>query len=742
MKLKFYHIIYFFFFSITANSQTRDSIYVDAAYTGAIETGSSTQPFKTIRKALDKRQANGLAGMVTDEVIIVRAGTYYPGPNDMVIVNRYNCGRNGKWLTIKSDVPFAATIRGDSLYKKTFAAIVTFTDSAQYVKLQSFTIAGLRNNPDSTKWKNTDGTYTATRPTVISMYNGQPVRTPYGDTIYECKKDVKFGIQVASNCRYVSVLNSDISDISWTSNVDPFKADSLLTEAEKKILRNAWPNDNAGPVNVLGSAATVMTNITIDGSEVHHCIPGWTEAITMNGYLDTFKITNNLVHDIKNIGIVAAGNYRWVLDPANGFSTPASQNYARNGTITDNTVYNCLSPIAASAGIYLDGARTVLVERNRLYDNHVGVSVGNETSNSHSGGHTIRNNIIYDNVWTGMILGSNADSAWVENTKVLNNTLFRNNTSVKTLIPKKDANGFVIIQGGVAVIDTFPNASEITTQRLSNSNDLPGAKIVVQNNIFRSRKGKPIIALQPFKTNQYTGAALINTNINTLLDWNYNLYYIEPGYNNAINYDFAAAGFTGNTYNTVNYKATVGLDSNSIGIELATAPSPDPVFVGGTVFPDRFKLVSGSTAYNIGNPAASYSVSGLVDYIFNDRIMGCHIDAGALEFVTTCTAGPVVTALNALRITTVLGKDTYSLYPNPTTGDVSIRAVRSTGGMVLIRVRDMLGRLVMEKRSPLAEGINTIRIDNLKQAGLRKGIYLVDISDKTGRVGIYKLVVQ
>ncbi|MBN8721251.1 MAG: T9SS type A sorting domain-containing protein [Sediminibacterium magnilacihabitans] len=221
-----------------------------------------------------------------------------------------------------------------------------------------------------------------------------------------------------------------------------------------------------------------------------------------------------------------------------------------------------------------------------------------------------------------------------------------------------------------------------------------------------------------------------------------NLYYIEPGYNNAINYDFAAAGFTGNTYNTVNYKATVGLDSNSIGIELATAPSPDPVFVGGTVFPDRFKLVSGSTAYNIGNPAASYSVSGLVDYIFNDRIMGCRIDAGALEFVTTCTAGPVVTALNALRITTVLGKDTYSLYPNPTTGDVSIRAVRSTGGMVLIRVRDMLGRLVMEKRSPLAEGINTIRIDNLKQAGLRKGIYLVDISDKTGRVGIYKLVVQ
>ncbi len=745
MKVNIYHtfaaiVICCTLYPASVLSQRRDSIYVNANYTGATETGSSAQPFKTIRKALDKRQQNGLAGMVTDEVIIVKSGAYYPTGNDLILINRYNCGTNGKWLTIKSEVPFAAIINGDSLYKKMFAAIVSFTDSASYVKLQYFTIQNLRCNPDSTKWKNTDGTYTATVPTVMAMYNGQPVRTPYGDTIYEARKDVKFGVQIVSDCRHINVFDNDISNISWTSQVDPFKADSSLTEAEKKIVRNAWPNDNAGPVNVLGTELYAMQDITVDGNEVHHCIPGWTEAVTMNGYLDTFKVINNLVHDIKNIGIVAAGNYAWVLDPANGFHTPASQNYSRNGTITDNKVYNCLSPIAASAGIYLDGARNVLVERNQVYNNHVGLSIGNETHNSHSGGHIIRNNIIYDNVWTGMVLGSNADSAWVENTKVLNNTFYRNNTQAITLLPKKDASGLIIFQGGVPVNNTFGDASELITQRLSNSTDAPGAKIVLQNNILRSRKGKPIIALQPFKTNSYTGTALINSNINTLLDWNYNLFYIEPGYNNSINYDFAAAGFTGNTYNFANYKTTVGLDSNSVALELATVPSPDPVFVGGTVFPDRFKLVAGSAAYNIGNPSSTNS--GNYDFSFNTRILCNRIDAGALELLT-CGTSPAarITAFGANAAEETALKHTYSLYPNPAVNDLTIQVTQKYKDVVTVEIWDLNGRLMLKKQAQVTEGPNTIRLNNLKQAGFASGTYLLKVSGSR-EAKTFKFIVQ
>jgi parallel beta-helix repeat protein len=706
-------------------AQRDTTIYVDANYTGSIQNGSSANPYKTIRQALDRRAQMGVGGMTTNEQIIVKSGTYYPTGTDMIIINRTNCGNNGKWLTIKSDVPFEATIRGDSLYKTRFASIVTFTDSAQYVKLMNFTIEKIRNNPDSTRWKNTDGTYTATQPTVMAMYNGQPVRTAYGDTVYEAQKDVKFGIQVASDCRHLNIFDNDISDISWTSLVNPFTADGSLTEAQKKIVRNAWPSDNCGPLNILGTDYDAMKDITVDGNEIHHCIPGWTEGVTVNGYVDTFQIINNLIHDIKNIGIVAAGNFGWVIDPANGFHTPASQNYSRNGIISDNIVYNCISPIAASAGIYLDGARNVLVERNQVYNNHVGISVGNETASSHSGGHTIRNNIVYDNTWTGIVLGSNAYNAWVENVKVLNNTFYRNNSRAATLLPAKDANGLVIIQNGIAQPEIFGDGGEIITQRLSNSSDAPGAKIVFQNNILRSRKGSPVTALAPFKTDAYSSASLTVSNIKNLLDWNYNLYYIEPGYNNSINYDFASAGFTGNTYNFVNYKNTVGLDSASVAPEYASTPSPDPVFVDGTGFPGRYALVSGSLAYNIGNPSSPNS--GSDDFIYNTRIQDGRIDAGALEYSESCSGPSTIRK----KITMDVDNSCF-LFPNPVSDQLTIQLNRKTNDLAQIEFFDITGRMVSTRKVQLNKGANLVRINNFRAAGFVSGSYLVKISTATG----------
>jgi parallel beta-helix repeat protein len=716
----------------TAAAQRPTTLYVNANYTGSTEDGSAAYPYKTIRKALDRRATLGLAGMTTDEEIVVKPGEYYPKGTDMLIINRYNCGINGKWLTIRSETPWAATIHGDSLYSTKFAAMVAITDSAQYVKVKQFTFEHLRNNPALTNWIAANGTDTASGPRVPSTYNGAPLVTPYGDTIYQSKKDVKFGIQIVSDSRHINIFDNDISDISWTSAVDPLKADSALTEAEKKILRNAWPNDNCGPVSVLGSDKDAMRDITIDGNEIYKCNPGWSENVTINGYIDTFNVINNLIHDVKNIGIVAAGNYPWVLDPGNGFNTPANQNYARNGIISGNIVYNCQSPYAASAGIYLDGARNVLIERNQIYQNHVGISVGNETPNSHSGGHIIRNNIVYDNVWTGMVLGSNGYNAWVQDVKVLNNTFYRNNSRVATLLTKKDGNGQVQIVSGVAVPDTFSDGGEIVTQRLSNSNEAPTAKIVVQNNIIRSRKGVTLSILTPFKTDSFTSASLTKTNLKNLLDWNYNLYYIEPGYNNAMNYDFASAGFTGNTYNFANYKTETGLDSNSKALELATTPSPDTVFTGGTTFPTRFTLRAGSAAYNSGNPSSSNS--GSDDFIYHSRILNGRIDAGALEYYV---AARPVASVQAITETIAA----WSVFPNPAVNEVTVKLLQKEDGKTTVAIWDMQGRQVVKKQFMLAKGINAIKINNFKQAGFTSGTYLLKVSSPN-ESKIFKLIVE
>jgi hypothetical protein len=714
----------------------RDTIlYVDANYTGTTENGSAANPYKTIRKALDRRVQMGVSGMTTNEQIIVKPGYYYPSGTDRILFDRTNCGKNGKWLTIKSETPFAAVIRGDSLYKTMFAAIVTFTDSASYIKMENFMIEHIRNNPDSTKWKAANdppGVFSSPGPAVMAVDNdGHPAKTLYGDTVYAGRRDVKFGIQIASDCRHITIFDNDISDICWTDAVDPYTPDSLLTENQKKILRNASGADVVGPISIIGSDYHPMQHIILDGNEVHHCIPGYAEGIAVNGYVDSFIVRWNLVHDIRNIGIVAAGNYPWVVDSANKFFTPANQNYARNGEIMGNVVYNCMSPIAVSAGIYLDGSRNVLVERNVSYNNHVGISVGNEIMNSHSGGHTVRNNICYDNAWTGLVLGSGSAGAWVENVKVLNNTFYKNNTQAVTLIPQI-VNGGVVLQNGAAVPNTFGDAGEVITKRLSNSNDAPGAKVIFQNNIIRSRKGIPVVVSDTFKTSSYT-TALNRPTLKNLLDWNYNLYYTEPG--NNINYNFYSAGFTGNTYNFANYKTETGLDSNSVAIELSSVPSPDPVFAAGSGFPGRFSLVSGSTAYNMGNPSSSFS--GTDDFIWNERIMGGRIDAGALEFHVSSSAS----RFNRPSLSIPDVKAEYSLFPNPAVNSLTIRASEPEDGLLTLSVWSISGKLVMSRQVQVVKGINTINISNLKQAGFVSGIYMFRLTgtkeSKTFQVLVY-----
>lgn len=721
-------------YSAAALAQRMDTIWVNAAYTGSVQTGTVLQPFKTIRGALNKRASFRQYPMGQHEYIIVKEGYYYPSGTDLIRIDSTNCGRNGKWLTIKSEVPFAATIRGDSLYRTLYSAIVGFTDSASYVRLENFTLEHLRNNPDSTKWRSAtdpDGFYTSPVPVLPALDNDNRLaRTLYGDTVYQGRRDVKFGIQISSDCRHITIFDNDISDISWTSQVDPYKPDSALTEAEKKILRNASGADVVGPISVLGTDYHAMQNIILDGNEVHHCIPGYAEGIAVNGYIDSFQIINNLVHDIKNIGIVAAGNYPWVLNPANNFFTPANQNFSRNGIISDNIVYNCQSPIAASAGIYLDGSRNVLVERNVVYNNHVGFSVGNEIQNSHSGGHTIRNNISYDNVWTGLVLGSGSAGTWIENTKVLNNTFYKNNTQVVTLIPAT-IDHIAVVENGVALPYAFGNAGEVIVKRLSNSADAPNAKIVVQNNILRSRKGVPITVSDSFRVNGYTSQPLIKSNLKTLLDWNYNLYYTEPGQN--INYDFAAAGFIGNTYNFANYKTETGLDSASAAVELFTQPATDPVFAGGAAFPGRFGLVSGSPAINMGNPSSPNS--GTDDFVYSERILGGRIDAGALEFVTSC--GP------SARVSPEIleEKTTAALYPNPAVDEVALRFTKNAPGNATVEMNDVGGRLLLRKTVAAQEGVNTLRIANLKAAGFKKGIYFVNLKTNNTRL-TFKLLIQ
>jgi len=101
--------------------------------------------------------------------------------------------------------------------------------------------------------------------------------------------------------------------------------------------------------------------------------------VNVDGNVTNFSITNNTVHDNDNIGIDAIGFEGVTPDP--------NYDYARNGEISGNTVYNISAlnhPGEGNQydadGIYVDGGASIVVERNRIYQTDLGIQVASEHS--------------------------------------------------------------------------------------------------------------------------------------------------------------------------------------------------------------------------------------------------------------------------------------------------------------------------------------------------------------------------
>ena len=101
------------------------------------------------------------------------------------------------------------------------------------------------------------------------------------------------------------------------------------------------------------NAKAPITELIIDGNEVHHLKTGSSESLVVNGNVTNFRITRNIVHDNNNIGIDVIGFERTAPDPA--------VDQARDGVVSQNLVYNITSrgnPAyrndESSDGIYVD----------------------------------------------------------------------------------------------------------------------------------------------------------------------------------------------------------------------------------------------------------------------------------------------------------------------------------------------------------------------------------------------------
>lgn len=359
------------------------------------------------------------------------------------------------------------------------------------------------------------------------------------------------GIMVEGACSYIQLLNNTVTNI--------------YTTAEKQ-------GGGAQGIAAYGtSAVTPINNLTISGNTLYGLRTGSSESMTVNGNVQYFAVTNNVVHDNDNIGIVAIGYEK---------TAPNSKvDRARNGTISGNLVYDITSAKnpnyhgqLGADGIYVDGGTEIVIEQNVVYKTDIGIEAASEHHNRLSSYVTIRNNLIYDSYIMGVSIGGyNNLVGGSDHCTIVNNTLYLNDST------KSGSGEFSI--------------------NYHTSND------VFENNlVFANNQG--LLIGNTFRTATGPGVST-----------NYNLYYSTVGSTNS--------QWIWNNHTYKGLAAFVKATQNDFNSQFA-----DPDFVDPTT--SNFHLTASSPALKKGLVLDS-SIVGTEDLDGNPRVLNDTIDLGCYE---------------------------------------------------------------------------------------------------------------
>src|SRR5208337_2519656 len=236
------------------------------------------------------------------------------------------------------------------------------------------------------------------------VINGFEVRN------YKTKKvaDTPIGIWIFGQGSNVQIVNNHIHNI------------------ETNAPANTSCNTDAFGLTVDGTVGRQSINaLVISGNEVDHLKTGCSETLSVDGNVENFVISNNLVHDDDNIGIDAIGFEKVSPDP--------KTDQARDGEIRGNTVYNITSygnpdygKQYAADGIYVDGGTRIIIEQNLVHNVDLGIEMASEHHKHVTSYVTARNNVIYTDNSNGISIGGSdpVKNGGSDHCVIVNNTLF------------------------------------------------------------------------------------------------------------------------------------------------------------------------------------------------------------------------------------------------------------------------------------------------------------------------------
>ncbi|HEY0301049.1 MAG TPA: right-handed parallel beta-helix repeat-containing protein, partial [Rhizomicrobium sp.] len=333
-------------------------------------------------------------------------------------------------------------------------------------------------------------------------------------------------------------------------------------EIRDNRIHNVRGSDAMG-ITVYGISPSPISDLIIDGNQIYDCDPFQSEALTLNGNVTNFAVTNNLVRDVNNIGIDFIGGETDLQ--------PDPTKVARNGVCRGNTVLRANQQGGGFAGgIYVDGGRDIVIERNLVIGSDLGIEIGAENAGIVTQNITVRDNVLLENRKVGLVFGGfKASVGRVRDSVFTNNTTWHND---------QDGEGF----------------GELWIQYAEDN--------LVHNNLFVSTAQNRVVVCEAGCTD------------NSL---DYNLFFTGgPG---APQYLWDGDLFTG----LAAYQAASGKDAQSLFADplLVDAPNGD------------VHLSSGSPAVNAGDPFF-VAAPGETDLDGGARINGARVDIGADELAS------------------------------------------------------------------------------------------------------------
>ncbi len=271
---------------------------------------------------------------------------------------------------------------------------------------------------------------------VLAAYpNEQPI---IDGTNFNAGNDWPQGLIKIINKSYIKVIGFEIRNLI-TNNNDWFPAgvwvrgkSNHIEILENKIHNIEHNNADGGAhgIAVYGTSSSAsINNILINGNEIYYCKLAWSESLVLNGNVENFIVSNNIVHDNNNIAFDFIGHEGECPNPA--------LDQARNGLVQDNVAYNIDSRTnpsyegeGSADGFYVDGGKDIIFERNLAYNCNIGFEIASEHGGKSTSGIIVRNNFIKNNISLGLAIGGyDSQRGSADSCKIVNNTFYKNNTN-------------------------------------------------------------------------------------------------------------------------------------------------------------------------------------------------------------------------------------------------------------------------------------------------------------------------